>query len=65
MGRKKLKLFIIVSEDWSFWSHRLSLAMSAIEAGLDVILITNLNKYEGEIKEKGISVININSFLEV
>ena len=34
--------------------------MSAIEAGLDVILITNLNKHEGEIKEKGISVININ-----
>jgi glycosyltransferase involved in cell wall biosynthesis len=60
LDRKKLKLFIIVSEDWSFWSHRLSLALSAIDAGFDVTLITKVNELEEKIKEKGINVININ-----
>ena len=60
MTIKKLKLFILVSEDWSFWSHRLSLAISAIQAGFEVTLITNVNKLGKKIKKKGISVININ-----
>jgi len=60
LDRKKLKLFIIVSEDWSFWSHRLSLAQAAIDAGFDVTVLTKVNKLEDKIKEKGINVININ-----
>ena len=60
MDRKKLKLFIIVSEDWSFWSHRLSLAQSAIDAGFNVTVLTKINELEDKIKEKGINVININ-----
>ena len=55
-----MKLFIIVSEDWSFLSHRLSLALSAIDAGFDVTVVTRLRKFEKIIKEKGINVININ-----
>lgn len=55
----KRKLFIVVSEDWSFQSHRLPLALSAIEAGYDVTLITKVNNLEDEIKAKGINVINI------
>jgi glycosyltransferase involved in cell wall biosynthesis len=56
----KKKLFIVVSEDWSFLLHRISLALSAIEAGYDVTLLTNVNKFEEKIKENGINVININ-----
>ena len=55
-----MKLFIVVSEDWSFWSHRLSLALSAIDAGFDVTVVTRLRKFEKLIKEKGINAININ-----
>ena len=59
MIKQKSKLIIVVSEDWSFWSHRLSLAQSAIEAGFNVTLLTKVNKLEKKIKEKGINVINI------
>ena len=59
MIKRKLKLIIVVSEDRSFWSHRLSLAQSAIEAGFNVTLLTKVNKLEKKIKEKGINVINI------
>lgn len=58
--RKKNKLHIVVSEDWSFWSHRLSLALSAINAGYEVTLITNVNKLEKEIQAKGIKIVNVN-----
>ena len=57
---KKNKLFFIVSEDKSFWSHRLSLALSAIDAGYDVKLVSNFNKLESKIKNRGVNVININ-----
>lgn len=60
MINQKLKLIIVVSEDWSFWSHRLSLSLSAIEAGYDVTVITNVNKLEEKIKAIGARVININ-----
>ena len=59
MIKQKSKLIIVISEDWSFWSHRLSLAQSAIEAGYNVTLLTKVNKLEKKIKEKGINVINI------
>jgi glycosyltransferase involved in cell wall biosynthesis len=60
LDKRKIKLFIIVSEDWSFWSHRLSLALAAKQNGYDVTLITKVNDLAGEIKSRGINVININ-----
>ena len=60
MIKKKLKLIIVISKDWSFWSHRLPLAKSAIEAGYEVTLVTKVNKFEKKIKEEGINIININ-----
>ena len=57
---KKNRLFFIVSEDKSFWSHRLPLALSAIDAGYNVTLVSNFNKLESKIKNRGINVININ-----
>ena len=55
-----MKLFIIVSEDSSFISHRLSLALAAIDAGFNVTVVTRLSKFEKSIKERGINVINVN-----
>lgn len=60
MDRKKIKLFIVVSEDWSFWSHRLSLARSALKNGYDVTLITKINDLGEKIKEENINVVNVN-----
>ena len=60
LNRKKTKLLIIVSEDWAFLSHRLSLAISAIENNYDVTVVTKLNKHEDEIRNKGINVKNVN-----
>lgn len=57
---KKIKLMIVVSEDWYFWSHRLSLATSAINSGFDVTLLTKLNQLKKSIEEKGINVLDIN-----
>ena len=55
---KKKKLFFIVSEDRSFWSHRLSLALSAIDAGYNVTLVSNFDKLESKIKKKGINPLH-------
>jgi len=55
-----MKLFLIVSADWAFLSHRISLALSAIDAGFDVTVVTRITKFEKVIKEKGIKVIDIN-----
>ena len=55
-----MKLFIVVSEEWSFFSHRLSLALSAIDNGFDVTVITRVDKFDKKFKEKGIKVINVN-----
>lgn len=60
MAIKKKKIFLVVSEDWSFWSHRLSLALSAMESGFEVTLVTKINMLASSIKNKGINVINLN-----
>ena len=57
---KKNKLFFIVSEDKSFLTHRLPLAISAIDAGYHVTLVSNFSKLKSKIKNTGINVININ-----
>jgi len=60
LDSKKKKLFLVVSEDWSFWSHRLPLALSAIEAGFDVTLYTKINQLEEKINAKGLKVVDVN-----
>lgn len=57
---KKKKLFLVVSEDWSFWSHRLPLALSAIDAGFEVTLYTKINYLEEKINAERIKVVNVN-----
>ncbi len=41
MNRKTApKLLYLVAEDWAFVSHRLGLALAAMEAGYDVVVAT-------------------------
>jgi glycosyltransferase involved in cell wall biosynthesis len=56
-GHDKRKLLFVVTEDWYFVSHRLSLAVAACEAGYDVAVATRVKQYEEMIRKAGIRVI--------
>jgi glycosyltransferase involved in cell wall biosynthesis len=50
------KLLFVVTEDWYFVSHRLPLALGAIDAGMDVALATNIGKHGDLIRRAGIEL---------
>ena len=52
----KKKILFIVTEDWYFLSHRLSLALHAKKKGFDVELICNCNRYKKKIESHDIKV---------
>ena len=54
------RLIYIVSEDWVFVSHRLTLAKQAIKDGYDVAAITNISNHEDVLLSAGLKVFNIN-----
>ena len=54
------RLVYVVSEDWAFITHRLSLAKFAIEKGYEVVAATNINDHGKNLSDIGIDVININ-----
>jgi glycosyltransferase involved in cell wall biosynthesis len=51
------RLLFVVSEDWYFWSHRLSLARAALAAGYEVALATRVSRYAQSIENEGIRLI--------
>ncbi len=53
------KLLYLVSEDWYFVSHRLSLAFAAKEAGFDVAVATRVTDHGDEIRDAGLNLIPI------
>lgn len=48
------KLMFLVTEDWYFVSHRLELAIAARRAGYDVVVATNVSRYQKRIEDAGI-----------
>lgn len=54
---KPAKLFFLVTEDWYFVSHRLSLAKAAIAAGYEVTVVTRINEFGQVIESCGCRVI--------
>ena len=54
---KKLKILFLVTEDWYFVSHRLSLAVAAREAGYDVAVATRTRQHVEMIQRAGVRVI--------
>ena len=56
-GHNKPKLLFLVTEDWYFVSHRLSIAMAAREAGYDVAVATRARQHVEIIQKAGIRVI--------
>ena len=56
-GHNKPKLLFLVTEDWYFVSHRLSLAVAAREAGYDVAVATRARQHVEMIQRAGVRVI--------
>lgn len=54
------KLLYVVTEDWYFVSHRLSLAVAAQKAGFDVAVATRVGEHRKGIQDAGIRLISIN-----
>lgn len=55
----KPKLLYLVSEDWYFVSHRLPLAVAALKAGFDVVVVTRVDKAGDAIRAAGVRLIPI------
>ena len=58
-NKQKTKILYFVTEDWYFCSHRLPLAMAAMEAGYDVSVVTRVQSDGERIKAAGITLIPI------
>ena len=52
-----MKLFYLVTEDSYFYSHRLPMARAARDAGLDVVVVTNVNCHGEAIEREGFRVV--------
>lgn len=59
MSKNTKILIYFVTEDWYFVSHRLELALSAIDDGFDVYLVTRVTSNKKYIESYGIKVISI------
>jgi glycosyltransferase involved in cell wall biosynthesis len=53
------KIIYLVSEDWYFCSHRLSLGIAAREAGAEVVVATRVNKHGPQIEAGGLRLAPI------
>lgn len=52
-------LLFVVTEDWYFVSHRLSLARAALSAGYRVSVATRVRAHEAQIRAAGVDLINM------
>lgn len=50
------KILFFVNVDWFFWSHRLPVALAAIDAGYEVHIMTRLTDKKDELLAKGLIV---------
>lgn len=53
------RLFFVTNVDWFFISHRLPLAMHAVESGYDVYLLSLNTGHKKELSDQGIQFIDI------
>lgn len=53
------KLLYFVTEDWYFFSHRLSLALAAQKAGYEVVVVTRVSQHGELIRSHGLKLIHI------
>ncbi len=54
---KPTKILFVVTEDWYFCSHRLPLAINAVQSGCEVVIATRVAGHKETIESSGIRVI--------
>ena len=59
VDRLKPKILYLVTEDWYFCSHRLSLACAARDAGFEVTVVTEVNNHGDYIRREGFKLVPI------
>jgi len=52
-----VKILFLTTEDFSFWSHRLTLARAAKKAGADVVIMTRSGDYRSRLEKEGFRII--------
>jgi glycosyltransferase involved in cell wall biosynthesis len=57
MASERARLLFVVTEDWYFHSHRLPLAVAALDAGYAVAVATRVNAHRAAIEACGCEVI--------
>ncbi len=57
--RDKPVLLFLITEDWTFWLHRLSTARAAADAGWDVVVATRVTAHGDKIRGEGFRLIPI------
>ena len=57
---RKKRLLFIVNVDWFFISHRLPIALAAIDNGYEVHIATTITKFEKKLKKEGIIIHSLN-----
>lgn len=55
MEIRPLRICLVITEDWYFWSHRLSLARYLVALGHDVHLVSQFSKLRTQIEAQGIT----------
>ena len=55
-GLARRRLLFLVTEDWYFWAHRLTLARAARDAGYAVTVATRVDKLGGALEAEGFAV---------
>jgi len=55
-----MKILYLVANDWYFWSHRLSLARAARDAGAEVFVMTRLHSLRERLEQERFRVIDWN-----
>ena len=55
---RQIKILFIVSEDWYFVSHRLDVAIKAIECGYSVALLSHFSDSRDKINKLGIETLD-------
>ncbi len=55
----KIRILFLITEDWYFWSHRLSIARAVRDRGFDVLIATRVHKHEKRILDEGFKLIPI------
>jgi len=51
------RILFFITEDWYFWSHRLSIARAARDAGFEVLIATRVHRHRERIEKEGFKLI--------